>query len=50
MGMARGYSATGNYKKSLEFAQKALAQAPDPVNKLNIENSIKKLQEGKDIN
>ena len=50
MGMARGYSATGNYKKSLEFAQKALAQAPDPGNKLNIEKAIKKLQEGKDFN
>jgi tetratricopeptide (TPR) repeat protein len=50
MGMARGYSATGNYKKSLEFAQKALVQAPDPGNKLSIENAIKKLQEGKDIN
>jgi len=50
MGMARGYSATGNYKKSLEFAQKALVQAPDPGNKVNIEKAIKKLQESKDFN
>jgi Protein of unknown function (DUF2911) len=50
MGMARGYSALGNYKKALEFAQKAQAQAPDPANKADIEKSIKMLQEGKDIN
>lgn len=50
MGMARGLSATGNYKKSLEYAQKALAQAPDKINKDNIEKSIEKLKEGKDIN
>ena len=50
VGMARGYSATGNYKKSLEYAQKALAQAPDPVNKANLEKAIKTLQDGKDFN
>jgi hypothetical protein len=50
MGMVRGYSAIGNYKKALEFAQKALPQAPDKLNKDNLENMIKKLQEGKDVN
>jgi Protein of unknown function (DUF2911) len=50
MGMARGYSATGNYKKALEFAQKALPQAPDANNKSNVERVIKTLQDGKDIN
>jgi len=50
MGMARGYSAIGNYKKSLEFAQKALVQAPDPNNKENLEKAIKKLEDGKDFN
>jgi tetratricopeptide (TPR) repeat protein len=50
MGMARGYSATGNYKKALEFAQKAIVQAPDPLNKSNIEKAVKTLQEGKDFN
>lgn len=49
-GMARAYSATGNYKKALEFAQKALAQATDSNNKSNLERVIKLLQEGKDIN
>ncbi|HUR12302.1 MAG TPA: DUF2911 domain-containing protein [Flavitalea sp.] len=50
MGMVRGYSAIGNYKKSLEFAQKALPQAPDKLNKDNIEKMIVTLKEGKDVN
>jgi len=50
MGMVRGYSGIGDYKKALEFAQKALPQAPDKPNKDNVENMIKKLQEGKDVN
>jgi hypothetical protein len=50
MGMARAYSGMANYKKALEFAQKALPQAPDPINKSSVEKIIKTLQEGKDIN
>lgn len=50
MGMARGYSAIGNYKKALEFAQKAVPQAPDAANKNNLDRIIKLLQDGKDIN
>ena len=50
MGMARGYSALGNYKKALEFAQKALPMAKDDLNKNNAAKLIKMLQEGKDIN
>ena len=50
MGMVRGYSGIGDYKKALEFAQKALPQAPDKPNKDNVEGMIKKLQEGKDVN
>jgi tetratricopeptide (TPR) repeat protein len=50
MGMTRAYSAMGNYKKALEYAQKAQPQAPDPLNKGNVEKLIKTLQEGKDIN
>jgi hypothetical protein len=49
VGMARGYSATGDYKKALGFAQKALPKA-DNLNKPNLERMIKTLQEGKDIN
>jgi tetratricopeptide (TPR) repeat protein len=50
MGMARGYSGLGNFKKALEFAQKAETQATDPANKANVEKAIKSLQEGKDMN
>jgi hypothetical protein len=50
MGMARGYSAIGNYKKALEFAQKGQPQAPDAQNKANVEKAINMLKEGKDIN
>jgi tetratricopeptide (TPR) repeat protein len=50
MGMMRAHSAVGEYAKALDFAQKALAQAPDPGNKMNLENSIKKLKENKDAN
>ena len=50
MGMARGYSSIGNYKKALEFARKAQPQAPDPANKAGVEKMITTLQEGKDVN
>jgi len=49
VGMVRAYSGIGNYKKALELAQKALPQS-DQVNKANLENMIKLLQEGKDVN
>lgn len=50
MGMARGYSAVNDYKEALKYAQKALAQAPDPGNKTSVEEMIGKLKEGKDVN
>jgi len=50
MGMARGYSGLGNYKKALEYAQKAQSQAPDATNKANVEKVISTLKAGKDIN
>jgi hypothetical protein len=50
LGMARIYSALGNYKKALEFAQKALSLAPDAATKSNIEKLIQPLKDGKDIN
>ncbi|WP_143305150.1 DUF2911 domain-containing protein [Chitinophaga vietnamensis] len=49
-GMARGYSALGDYKKALGYAQKARAQAPDLPNRNRLERMVKTLQEGKDIN
>ncbi|MBO9634065.1 MAG: DUF2911 domain-containing protein [Chitinophagaceae bacterium] len=50
MGLSRGYSALGNYKKALEYANKALPQSPDNGNKINVEKIIKMLGEGKDVN
>ena len=50
MGLARGYSAVGDYKKATEYLTKAQAQAPDPQNKANIEKLMKVVKEGKDIN
>lgn len=50
MGMARGLSAAGNYKDALKYANKALPQAPDANNKASVEQIIKTLKEGKDIN
>ena len=48
-GLARGYSGVGDYKKALEFAEKALPLA-DGINRSNVERSIALLKEGKDIN
>lgn len=50
IGMARGLSVSGNYKKALEFAKSALPLAPDAANKASVENSIIKLEKGLDIN
>ncbi|TWI98700.1 Protein of unknown function (DUF2911) [Mucilaginibacter frigoritolerans] len=49
-GLARGYSAIGDYKKALIYAQKARAQAPDKPNQGTMDTFIAKLQAGKDIN
>lgn len=43
------YSAKGDYKKALDYANKALAQAPE-AQKAGINANIAKLKEGKDIN
>ncbi len=50
MGMARAWSAMGDYKKATAFLQKAQPMAPDPINKANIDKLLKMLQDGKDIN
>ncbi|HMJ48825.1 MAG TPA: DUF2911 domain-containing protein [Ferruginibacter sp.] len=50
MGLARGYSANGDFKNALKYIRLALAQAPDKGNKDAIENYIKTLEAGKDIN
>jgi DUF2911 family protein/tetratricopeptide repeat protein len=50
LGLARGYSATGDYKKALELLKKADGMAPDKSNKDNVEKMIPMLEAGKDIN
>ena len=50
MGLVRGYSGVGDYKKALEYAQKALPVAPAGPNKANLEKMIGMLKEGKDVN
>ncbi|MEJ7609740.1 MAG: hypothetical protein WKF88_01035 [Ferruginibacter sp.] len=50
MGLMRGYSATGDYKNALKHARAALPLAPDANNKKAVEDFIKKLEEGKDVN
>lgn len=50
MGLARGYSANGDFKNAVKYAKLALAQAPDKPNKDAVEGFVKKLEEGKDIN
>jgi len=47
VGLARAYMALGDYKKAADYAQKAAAQAPDPVNKKNLEAMAQTLAEGK---
>ena len=50
MGMVRALSSEGKYKEALKYANAALLQAPDNPNKLNVEEMIGKLKEGKDVN
>jgi hypothetical protein len=49
IGMAAGYSAYGDYKKALPYAQKASLSAKGG-NKIEIERNIRDLQNGKDMN
>ncbi|MBK7869616.1 MAG: hypothetical protein IPJ74_02505 [Saprospiraceae bacterium] len=49
-GLARGYSAKGEYKTALKYAQEALAAAPSPGTKAQMEGMIKKLEAGQDVN
>lgn len=50
VGLARGYSAVGRYKDALKYAKLAVAQAPDEANRKNLEEGVKKLEAGKDMN
>ncbi len=50
MGLTRGYSANGDYKNALKYANLALLLAPNAQNKTNVEAMIQKLKDGKDVN
>lgn len=50
VGLARGYSAVGDYKNALKYAQQAQPLAPDPLNKSSVETMVSSLKAGKDIN
>lgn len=50
VGLARGYSAMGDYKTALKHAEIAVGQAPDPLNRKNLEEALQKLRQGKDMN
>ncbi len=49
-GLARGYSALGNYEKALEHLKIAHGRVPDAGNKAAIETNMEKLKKGEDIN
>ncbi len=49
-GLARGYSAVGNYKSALKHIKVAAGRAPDAQNKTAIAANITKLENGEGIN
>jgi hypothetical protein len=50
VGLARGYSASGDYATALRHAEIALKQAPDPLNQKSLEDAVARLKAGKDMN
>jgi tetratricopeptide (TPR) repeat protein len=50
VGLARGYSATGDYKTALKHAELALTQAPDDLNRKSLQDAIERLKQGQDMN
>jgi Protein of unknown function (DUF2911) len=49
VGLARGYAANGDPKQALEHARKALAQAPDALNRQSLEAMVAALEAGRPI-
>jgi Protein of unknown function (DUF2911) len=49
VGLARGYAANNDPKQALEHARKALAQAPDPLNRKALEAMVAALEAGQPI-
>ena len=50
VGLARGYSATGDYKTALKHAELALPQAPDDINRKSLTDAVARLRQGQDMN
>ncbi len=50
VGLARGYSAMGNFKKALRYARIAAAEAPNEQERQNVKDMISKLEKSQDIN
>mgnify|MGYP003641573114 CR=1 FL=1 len=50
VGLARGYSANGDYSKALKHAEMALKVAPDKLNQDSLQAAIEKLKNKEDIN
>jgi len=50
VGLTRGYSANGDYKSALKYAEMALPLSPPGANKTNLESMIDKLKKGQDVN
>jgi len=48
-GLMNGYSAKGDFKNAIKYAEKALVQAPNDAAKTTLQGQIVKLKEGKDI-
>lgn len=46
VGLARGWAAKGDAQRALEHARKALAQAPDDVNRRSLTEMVGKLEKG----
>jgi Protein of unknown function (DUF2911)/Tetratricopeptide repeat len=49
-GLMSGYSAKGDFKNAIKFAEKAMTQATNDAAKKQLETQVAKLKEGKDIN
>lgn len=50
VGLTRGYSANGDYKNALKYAEQALPLAPDSNNKNSVTTMIEKLKNKQDVN
>ena len=49
VGLARGYAANGDARQALEHARQALSQAPDALNRQNLEAMVAALEAGRPV-